>query len=257
MSADPKPDAVLHGGRTNLVWRAGDIVHKKYRSDRATPMFRNDPGAEWAILIHLSGQNIGPDPVDLRRDASGDWVLQYRHLDGMTHATSPEDLAGLLGRLHRLPVPHDLVRTPTGAAVLEHGCDMAAGAATLRRAMPAPPPPCETLAICHRDVVPGNVVQTPNGARLIDWQCPGACDPVEDIAHALSPAMHLLYGGDGPHFAAFLAAYPDQNVVDRYRRYGAAYHWRLACYCHWQVTRNGGTAYGPAYETEMALLNTL
>ena len=69
---------------------------------------------------------------------------------------------------------------------------------------------------------------------------------------ALSPAMHVLYGGDGPHFTAFLAAYPDKDVVDRYRRYSAAYHWRLACYCHWQVSRNRVPAYGPAYEAEMA-----
>jgi len=96
----------------------------------------------------------------------------------------------------------------------------------------------------------------PDGLRLVDWQCPGIGDPVEDLAHFISPGMNLLYRGkalDQAEIDRFLQHYPNQNVVEQYRDYGQGYHWRMACYCAWQVER-GNATYVPALSAERDIL---
>jgi len=256
MTALTAPQAMLAGGRTNQVWRDRDIVWKRYLPQNATPLFANDPDAEWIVLNALKGQGIAPDPVS-RETRSGATYLAYRHLIGKTHATPMSDLARLMGRLHALSAPPSLPQSTMGNRVVAEGMVMAGGDPVLLAITPDAPDQPLHRAFCHRDPVPGNVVQTPDGPRLIDWQCPGQGDPIEDIAHALSPAMHALYGSTAPTTQdreAFLDAYPDEVAADRYRTQGRAFHWRMACYCHWQVAR-GNVAYGPALTAELDFLN--
>ena len=245
----------LEGGRTNHVIRRGDEVWKHYNGHGATPLFANDPDAEWCALQALNGQAIAPRAI--RRDKSdGKAVLVYGFVEGATHATRKEELARLLGRLHALPIPNGLPKAAMGADVVAMGLAMAELSDDLLRIAPNPPAQEIPPRFCHRDAVPGNIVQTDSGPILIDWQCPAAGDPVEDIAHALSPAMHVLYGASvptGSDIAAFLAAYPDRGVVARYAVSGRAYHWRMACYCFWQITR-GNSAYDRPLAAEMRWL---
>ena len=48
--------------------------------------------------------------------------------------------------------------------------------------------------LLDRDVGPGNPIAAGDTPVLIDWQCPGAGDPVDDVAAFLSPAVQILYG---------------------------------------------------------------
>ncbi|MFZ1681351.1 MAG: aminoglycoside phosphotransferase family protein, partial [Rhizobiaceae bacterium] len=59
-----------------------------------------------------------------------------------------------------------------------------------------------------------------------------------DLACFLSPAMMTLYRRaphDADAAASFLDAYPDRVAVARYRATAAAWHWRIACYCHYRA----------------------
>lgn len=250
------PQFALEGGRTNQVHRRGGEVWKRYDLAKATPLFANDPDAEWCALTALAGQGIAPDPVRLD-SKDGDPVLIYAFVEGDTHATRKADLARLLGRLHAQPVPAGLPTAARGKDVISMGLAMAQGAEALLRMAPMPPNVPNDARFCHRDAVPGNVVETARGPILIDWQCPAVGDPVEDIAHALSPAMHVLYGDDVPSSAdvtAFLSAYPDRRITDGYVKSGHVYHWRMACYCHWQIAR-GNHAYEDPLAAEMQWLS--
>lgn len=246
----------LSGGRTNAVWRHGDVVWKRYDLSKATPLFGNDPDAEWSALQSLIGVGIAPHPIKRVTDEAGRHLV-YRFEPGETHQTPLPDLARLLGRLHRHVPPSDLPKAASGAQIIDMGQAMAAQSGTLLNAAPQPPDTAFRPTFCHRDPVPGNVVETAQGAKLIDWQCPAIGDPVEDIAHALSPAMHVLYGASRPtqaQRAAFLSAYSDHAVTARYDTIGHVYHWRMACYCEWQIAR-GVADYVPALQAELAHLS--
>ncbi len=75
----------LSGGRTNPVWHVQDsargLICKLFRPGAATPLFANDPAAEWAALTSLRGEGIAPESVALARTALGDSLL-YRHVPG-------------------------------------------------------------------------------------------------------------------------------------------------------------------------------
>ena len=175
------------------------------------------------------------------------------------------EVARLLGRLHRLPLPGDLPQRAADPAAL-----LAAGDAMLREAgadahrrlaglRPVPmelPEPAVKPALVHRDVVPANVILGPAGPVLIDWQCPARGDPAEDLASALSPAMQALYGKeslDQAAIAQFLDAYPDPAVVARYRRHRPFFLWRTAAYCLWKAARGDGD-YRDAFALELRAL---
>jgi thiamine kinase-like enzyme len=118
-------------------------------------------------------------------------------------------------------------------------------------------------SLVHTDCGPGNLVRSRHGLVLIDWQCPGEGDPVEDLACFLSPAMMILYTA-APHKpaarSAFLAAYGDEAVVDRYLRDGPAWHYRIGAYCAWRAHRlsrrqpDVAARYRDALAAELALL---
>jgi hypothetical protein len=92
-------------------------------------------------------------------------------------------------------------------------------------------------------------------------------DPVEDLACFLSPAMMVLYAAP-PHGAAavrrFLDTYAaaDAATAERYRRDGAAWHYRIAAYCLWRSHRLAGSQpevaarYRRAMTAELELLRT-
>lgn len=246
----------LSGGRTNYVWRRGAHVHKLYRQDAASPLFANDPAVEWHVLRVLQGQGIAPEPVAQEQTALGP-VLIYQHLDGPSGYANIADVARLLGMLHKLPAPAGLPEVETGDAVIAAGLSMLVGDdGCLATQVPAAPVGPVRLSLLHRDPVVTNMVDTVEGLRLIDWQCPGLGDPVEDIAHFLSPAMMMLYGGEPLAEAErtrFLQHYPDQDVVARYHAFGRAYHWRMACYCQWQINR-GNADYVLPLRAEIAAL---
>ncbi|WP_151719063.1 phosphotransferase family protein [Gemmobacter serpentinus] len=239
----------MAGGRSNLVWRVGGLVVKQFRPDRASPLFPNDPLAERAALTGLAGCGIAP-----RMAGSGsDWIA-YDHLPGQDWRDDPVPVARALAVLHRQPLLPSLTRAPMGH--------------DLRRAAqvwaPQDLPPCPELnaplpqiapRIIHRDPVPGNIVMQDGQARLIDWQCPAIGDPAEDLAVFLSPAMQMLYRGavlSETEIAQFLAAYPDREVIDRYRAMRGVLHWRIAAHCAWRAGQ-GCADYARALPLECAM----
>ena len=114
--------------------------------------------------------------------------------------------------------------------------------------------PSEHEVLLHCDIVAGNVIVEDGTARLIDWQCPGRGDPCEDIASFLSPAMQLLYRGkilSAQEISEFFDAYPTHQP--RYEALAAAYHFRMAAYCQWQIEQ-GQNDYVAGLEAELAAL---
>lgn len=246
------PVVALAGGRTNRLWRSGARVAKLFTHGTATPLFGNDPGVEWIALNALGPRGLAPVPLGLYQTDAGA-CLVYSHVAGQAGQTAPGTAARLLHRLHSYGPIDGFPTVATGAAVLAEGQRMFAEAGVQPSPMPAAPLPPDRPVPIHRDPVAQNIIACQAGAVLVDWQCPGMGDPVEDLAHFLSPAMQVLYGTTGPA-ADFLSVYPDQTVVARYRIAGAAFHWRMAGYCAWQVAR-GVQDYRSALEAEMTLLD--
>lgn len=247
----------MEGGRTNHVWRFGNTVVKLYLKDADTPLFPNSPNSEWVVLENLVGQNLAPKPIKAIDSKHGPLVL-YHLEQGEKGFKKVEHVAAAMGRLHRLLQPQELSVAKLGKAVVEDGLSMLGSNSTLREIMPHPPAlPMETCLI-HRDPTPSNMIQQGGAIKFIDWQCPAIGDPMEDICHFLSPAMHVLYGF--PELTktqkdAFLAAYPSGETRQRYETCGRAFHWRMACYCQWQIKR-GQNDYKAAFDAEMTYLSS-
>jgi hypothetical protein len=239
----------LSGGRSNWLWRVGDLVVKCYDQTAASPLFPNDALAEARALAAFAPLGLAPALVG----AGADWVI-YRHLQGAMWAGDPAPVAGLLHRLHGADVPPALFRPlPNGSAAL------LAQARAMADGLDLPPPPADpqiapvTPRPVHADAVAGNVIISPDGARLIDWQCPGMGDPAEDLAAFLSPAMQWLYTGrtlTPAQRAAFLRAYPDRMTVDRFLALEALFRWRMAAHCAWKAKR-GDPDYAAALRLEL------
>ncbi len=240
----------LKGGRTNSVWQSGAVVVKLYTLQGDTPLFGNSPDHEWHALNALQGTKIAPEPIALK-DTSLGKALIYGHITGALGYASLDQAAALLGRLHRLGAKAGLPVTPAGQDVLEHGCAMLPADHHLHALKPQKTG-TGPITLVHRDPVFTNFVTGADGLRLVDWQCPAMGDPVEDLAHFISPAMNVLYRGKPLSQAEifhFLKAYPDQTTVQNYQEYGLCYHWRMACYCAWQVAQ-GNTDYQAALTAE-------
>jgi thiamine kinase len=242
----------LLGGRTNLLWRVGDLVVKHYDTAAASPLFPNDPQAEVAALASLAPLGLAPQ----LRAAGQDWLI-YSHIPGSLWQGDPAPVARLLHRLHATTPHPDFRSLPNGSsALLAHATAMATGLI-----LPPPPPdpglPPVPARIVHGDAVAGNIVNSPQGLILIDWQCPGLGDPCDDLAAFLSPAMQWLYTrqplspGDRD---AFLAAYPDADTVARYRALAPLLHWRIAAHCAFRAAR-GDDDYATALSLECAALS--
>ena len=256
----------LIGGRTNRVWKVetptGAIICKLFAAGENNPLYTNQARDEFAALRALRAQDIAPEPLALLKFGASD-VLIYRYLVGAPWQQNVAEVADLLGRLHKLAPPIGWRVAETGSAALIRQCrkilrDCRDIAPDLPRDMPDPNIlALDRTAPIHTDIVPNNILKTPQGLRLIDWQCPALGDPCEDLASFLSPAMHRLYGTGALSAAqvqVFLAAYPDQRIVRRYRALAVLYHWRIAAYCQWKVER-GDADYGAAQKLELLALN--
>ncbi len=254
----------LSGGRTNPVWHVQDgargLICKLFRSGAATPLFINDPAAEWAALTSLRGEAVAPEPVALARTALGDSLL-YRHVPGKLWSGDPVRVARVLARLHAARPPAGLPQAITDVTgLLDQGRAMVQ-AVSATDPLPSPPsPPSGTdltgASFLHGDPVPGNLLQAGDQITLIDWQCPAIGDPCLDLALFLSPAMQSV-NGNPPLSAAqvtrFLDAYGNLHTAARYRALAPVFHWRMAAYCLWKV-QHGDAEYAPAARLELAAL---
>ncbi len=246
----------LRGGRVNRSWRVADCVVKLYDPAGHSPLFPNNPGAEAASLHHLTGSGVAPEWL-----GQGQGWIAYRHVEGAAWVRDVQVVAHLLHRLQTLPVPAVL---PPGWRSLQGGstaiiAQTRAILAQCSAALPEPPAtdvgPSSQAFIIHGDLVPGNIIMSATGPVLIDWQCPAIGDPVEDMAHFLSPAMQFLYRGTvltQRETTSFLAAY-EPALADRYKALAPLFHWRMAAHCLWKAER-GDDDYRAAMHLELAAL---
>jgi aminoglycoside phosphotransferase (APT) family kinase protein len=263
----------LIGGRSNQVWSIGPVssakqndrlICKLYRKPDGNPLYPNLAGAEYEVLKALHTRQIAPKPIALLNFDLNE-VLIYQRLDGETWSRGTRDVAELLGKLHGVSVKIPLRSLQSGSLALkkqvrEIMADLHDPAPNLPADVPvARIDPLSQSSLIHTDVVASNIVVTSSGLRLIDWQCPAFGDPCEDLASFLSPAMQNLYAGAPLSCAAtesFLAAYPCQKTVQRYRQLAPLFHWRMAVYCNWKAER-GDQAYQAAMMQELKALDKL
>ncbi|MFZ9628712.1 MAG: phosphotransferase family protein [Ilumatobacteraceae bacterium] len=269
----------LEGGYHNDVWKVRrdgrTLVEKRYAVQaEPNPMYPNLPAQEALALRSLAGTGCAPAFVDfVERDADGRALLTYAFVPGAPWRRGVEDVARLLHTVHRVPVPRGLRRIPaTPAGALESAdamvdavphrlsSDLRAVRPDLSRRAAASRPAARSVV--HTDCGPGNVMRGRRGVVLIDWQCPGAGDPVEDLACFRSPAMMILYG-QRPHSTAtvrrFLAAYASLDSaaaasVQRHAEVGAAWHYRIGAYCVWRIHRLSRTQPDVAERYRQAML---
>ena len=246
---------LLAGGYRNRVWKVragrGFVIEKEYVEDSShadvNPMFPNLPDHEAMALRVLGPLGLAPQLVSVEPRR-----LTYRYVAGPMwrpgRLRSAEDVANLLHAVHAVTPPtemRDLCASADAArahadSMIDATSSRFADELRARRPSTAGADPISRRSLVHTDCGPGNIVRGPRGPVLIDWQCPGAGDPVEDLACFLSPAMMVLYQVR-PHSRAararFLSSYADGDVVDRYLRDGAAWHYRIGAYCVWRAHR--------------------
>ena len=249
------PWCSLSGGRTNRLWRVGNVVVKQFDIQVQSLLFPNDPIAETRALLHLAQHNLAPTLY-----AAGPNWLAYHFVEGQSWSQNSELVAQHLGRLHKISAPETMFRAaPSGSAAV---FEMAQRLFALCSGPILPPPKftrvlgLKTPNLIHADVVAGNIIVGPEGLRFIDWQCPALGDPAEDLAMFLSPAMQMLYRGQtlsAEDCSQFLAAYPDQLVVARLQDLKLLFHYRMAAYCLWRA-QNGLKDYQKGYELEKEAL---
>lgn len=230
----------LPGGRTNsswkISWRDGtDAVLKLYREGADTPLFRNDPQAEWNALIALRQTGLAPHALSRGKDR-----LVYRFVEGLTGAARAATVAELLKKLHAQNPPKGLPQAPESLGALHtQGMEMLANCKDRSLAELRPVLNDIKLApnvFLHGDPVAGNIIATPAGAVLIDWQCPAWGDPIFDLYLAASPGMQAIYGGD-ICLNALLDAYADPAVKARMQVALSGLQWRMAVYGQWKLER--------------------
>lgn len=260
----------LAGGRTNSLWRVTgdwqDLVVKLFRPEAHTPLFCNDPDAEVRALESLHGIKIAPEYVANGITEVGP-SLVYAHVEGRSWQP-PDEIAAVaraLARLHATPAPDGLDSAPSHAADLrQQARDMLAQIGAAGDAVLALEPTARDdialtgKAFLHGDPTAGNALISGRAITFIDWQCPACGDPVLDLAVFLSPAMQRV-SGNRPltlaEEAAFLTAYGNAGIAERYRALAPLFHWRMAAYCLWRAAR-GDAGYGEAAALEVDRLRS-
>lgn len=242
----------LSGGRTNQVWRAGNLVIKKYAAQGASLLFPNDPIAEAQALAHFGPLGMAPTLV-----GQGSGWIAYDFVLGTCWREGAGDVARLLGRVHSTKIPGNTFRqTPIGSQALRCSAVNAQAAVGFQGDLPdVPDVPVISGSVLHGDAVPANIVRRPNGDLcLIDWQCPAIGDPADDLAIFLSPAMQMIYRGfplSSDESTAFLNSYPDHKIVERYLSLRPLYHFRMAMHCLSRANR-GEVVYADGAKLELA-----
>lgn len=256
----------LYGGRTNQVWKVlgngNDRVLKLYDTSMRNPLFRNDAALEARCLSALDGSGLGPRLRATGRHQNTGWVF-YDHAPGTPWRQGSAKVGRLLRRLHHLAPPIPAPLGCNGSRDLErHGQRILDGCTSdTRHELEALRPNTECPAsaktcLIHGDPVAGNILVAVDGLTLIDWQCPAIGDPCEDLAMFLSPAMQQLYRGkplSPDEKAAFLHAYENPGVVDRYHALQPWFAWRMAAYCLWRIEQ-GTQDYQAGLDLELDLL---
>jgi thiamine kinase len=265
----------LRGGRTNSLWlvtgASGPVVVKRYALEAATPLFPNDPNSEAQVLQVLAATGMVPQILCHGMSQAGP-VLVYSHHDGAPWRCDPATAARPLKMLHNLTVPHDLHglrHAPDGSKALKDQTfaildQMPVQTAALVRGLEPDLniPPNGENRILHGDPVPDNIICADHGAGgnavLIDWQCPAQGDPVLDLALFLSPTMQIITRGtplSDLERHQFLTAYDDTRVSSRLSAMQPVFHWRMAAYCLWKMTRPvPDQSYAAGFEAEMNAL---
>ena len=254
----------LSGGRTNKAWRVDtadtSLVCKLFTSTKTNPLYPNFAVDEYNSQVALSGAGIAPDPIAFVQCEAGDVVL-YQHLEGETWKSNTASVGGLLSKVHDQTPYEGLRFLPSGSnALIDQIKGILAECTQLDWTPVIKDPkigPTKHAVLIHTDIVANNIVVTQQGLRLIDWQCPALGDATEDLASFLSPAMQYLYGAgplNGDDVSLFLAAYPDKDVVIRYRMLAPLYHLRIAAYCQWKLER-GDPDYAQALQLELSAIN--
>lgn len=236
---------LLDGGRSNYVWRAGDIVIKLYDKNPQNPLFANDPDREITLLRELAGEEIAPDVLGHGTFRGTRW-LTYRHINGQTWTHDTPAVARILGKVHAHTFSQKLPLGDNGSQELKDTirqllslCAPSKESRNISQAINQLPTikPIAEPRLIHADPVPGNLITDTQNPILIDWQCPVLGDPAEDLAIFLSPAMQFTYRGRMLSHAEthdFLSAYPNPKFVERYIKLRPWYHLRMATYCLWR-----------------------
>lgn len=253
---------VLSGGRSNRSWRLvtgeGSWVFKLFDPDRSNRLFPNDPTAESVALEFLAGTGLAPDFQTSFTTGAGICIV-YRYVAGAPLRCMDAETIRTLARLHQVRAPNLRCLENTPKALLQEGRKISLGLASrhvkeLKRCAPEPRDiPAGPSVFLHGDPVPANVLAQGKQRLLIDWQCPAIGDATADLAIALSPAMHIVYGAgvfSQAQEVAALQAYPDSTVIERYLALKPFYHWRMAAYCAWKVEQ-GEAVYDRAFEAEL------
>ena len=260
---------VLHGGRTNQVWKFGNgfeiKVLKLYRDTNSNALFENNSHSEINCLTTLDATGLAPRLLNQGSHPLGRWII-YEHINGRSWSSDSAPVARLLARVHAQAPLAGLTSGPNGSAEIRQQtlgilarCQ-ANSRDRINKKMPNwPVSPIDRPCLIHGDPVPGNIVLADQDPVLIDWQCPVNGDPTEDLALFLSPAMQKLYRGTPltlDEERQFLTAYPDSKVIQRYQTLKAWYHWRMSAYCLWQLDQ-GNDDYLDGFDLEYDYLNAI
>jgi thiamine kinase-like enzyme len=252
----------LSGGRSNVVWRIGDKVCKLYKQNRTSELFPNNPVDEQRVLDFLKGTSLAPDLLYFKQLKIGP-VLVYKFVDGPVFKVPSEKIAQSLLKLHSIPTQNIVLkrRDSSSKNLLQQCKNLLHGGDLHELNLPNDPniPDSQIQSIIHGDPVAGNIVDNGKNAVFIDWQCCAIGDPTEDIACALSPAMHHLYGEGELDLITrknFIKFYDNNEIADRYEVLGHLYHIRIAAYCFWRAGQ-GDKDYQEAFLKEKDFLNTV
>ena len=252
----------LSGGRSNKIWRIGNKVCKLYDQNRSSELFPNDPVNEQNILNALKGTSLAPELIYFNKFEIGP-VLVYKFVDGPVFKKPTKKIAQSLSKLHSISSENIILKTRNSSSknLLQQCKKLLIGYGSDELNLPNDPNinDSEVKSIIHGDPVSGNIINSGNHAVLIDWQCCAIGDPSEDIACALSPAMHHLYGEGTLDLSTrrnFIKFYGNKEIVQRYHLLGHLYHARIAAYCLWRV-RHGDQDYEAAFCKEKNFLDTI
>ncbi|MBO6757485.1 MAG: phosphotransferase [Roseibium sp.] len=264
---------------TSRFWRLETgqriyVIKEFYPGLEDNPLYPTLPDHEAAALIDLERQALAPRLEAYCQSPQGHPLLIYGYAPAAEDDVPLDAATALIARLSAVGLPSGGYRPVPmgGAAVLRHGdaflsliagCAKAVNLARLRPDHTAGIPGPGQPSLVHRSLSPGTLQATARGVRLIDWQYSGLGDPIEDLAGFLSPGLTTLYGmrplvTDAENL--FFDYYPHRDILDRFHRLRAAYHWRLAAYCLYrQETLSASNppaarAYGRALEEEVDLL---
>lgn len=242
--------------RATRLWRvdrtgAPPVTVKLYAVADPDLLFADDPALEAAMLTHLAAHHVSPRLLFQCSTPSGA-CLVHGDVPGAPVRQGAFLVARALHKLHGIVRPSGLRQAPDGSAELADqtvailsDCTSPAAAAARNLAPQGQVPPLQRPVLLHGDPVPDATIITETGFRWAGLGCAASGDPCEDLALFLSPATHMLRGAaplGATERAAFLASYPSQQTVARYRVLAPWYHWRMLAYCLWRHERGDPVA---------------